>query len=199
MTFPTFAAGEVLGAADMNAVGLWRVTNCTVSSAGGTAATASNGVVTVGTGNTSVTVNNAFSTNYDNYRIVVTGIAGSVGGVSLALQLNNSTGSTYLIGGIFASFGSTTLNGYGPAATVRWTDIFALDTVTQGATADIFQPFQVARTTFASNTIRTGTGQNAWYYMTGVDTNAVSNTGFIISPIAGTITGGQIRVYGYNK
>ncbi len=47
-SYPVFAAGDVLGAADMNAVGLWRVTTCTVSSAGGTAATASNGVITIG-------------------------------------------------------------------------------------------------------------------------------------------------------
>lgn len=182
MSFPSFSVGEVLTASDMNAVGLWQTK-----------------VQTIGTNVSSVTVTNAFNSSFDNYRILVSGVSCSVGGVSLAFQLNNSTGNTYFIGGIFTAFTTTTLNGYGPASSTRWTDVFALDTSTQGGHMDLYLPFATRPTIFTSQSVRTGTGQFAWYVMNGIDTNAVSNTGFTLSPIVGTITGGTIRVYGYRN
>lgn len=181
-TPPDFSVGQYNTAAYMNAIGLWQTKS-----------------QTVGTGVSSVTVTNAFNSDFQNYRIVVSGISCSVGGVSLAIQLNNSTGTTYFIGGIFAAFTTTTLNGYGPAASTRWTDVLALDTSNQGGSLDIYSPFNTRPTIFTSQSVRTGTGQFAWYVMNGIDTNAVSNTGFTISPIVGTITGGNIRVYGYRN
>ena len=56
MTYPTFNSGDVLTAAEMNAVGLWLVKT-----------------QTIGTAVSSVTVTGAFSTDYDAYQIVVTG------------------------------------------------------------------------------------------------------------------------------
>jgi hypothetical protein len=186
--------GSLAWATDLK-MGLYKViptgaTNGTVSG---------DGDVTVNAGAGSVTVQNAFSSLFDNYRILLSGFANSVGGVSIRLQLNNSLGATYLIGGIYAPYGTTAINGYGPAAATTWTDIFALDTSTQGASADIYEPFLAKRTTFTAQSVRTGTGQSAWYYMTGVDTNAASNTGFILSPVAGTFTAGTIRIYGYRN
>jgi hypothetical protein len=165
----------------MNGVGLWLVKS-----------------QTVGTGVSSVTVTSAFSADYENYRIIITGVAGSAGGGSISLQLNNSTGSTYFTGGLFGSFGSTTLNGYGPAAAVKWLDVWALDSTSQGGYADLYNPFSTARTMFTSSSVRTGVG-NAWYMINGLDTAAVSNTGFTITPISGTMTGGTIRVYGFRN
>ncbi len=49
MTYPSFSAGDILTAADMNAVGLWLVKT-----------------QTVGTAVASVTVTDAFSSTYDN-------------------------------------------------------------------------------------------------------------------------------------
>jgi len=56
MPVPVFTAGETLDASEMNAVGLWLVKT-----------------QTIGTGVSSVAVTSAFSTNYDTYRIVVSG------------------------------------------------------------------------------------------------------------------------------
>lgn len=182
MGYPVFASGDVLNASDMNSVGLWLVTRQFISA-----------------GAASTTVTGAFSADYENYRIVVSGVSASVGGQSIRFQLNNSTGNTYQIGGLFGSYGSATLNGYGPAATNLWTDLMALDTVTQGATIDLFQPFLAQRTTVTCNSVRTGASANGWYMMTGMDTAAVSNTGFTISPVTGTFNGGTIRVYGYRN
>lgn len=196
MPVPVFSTGEVLTAANMNAVGLWRVTGCTVSSVGGTAATASNGVITVGTGNTSITVSNAFSANYSNYRVIWSGGTMSSTG-SVAIQLNNSTGTTYRLSGIYMAYGSTTVNGYGPALSTRWTDTGIMST-TEGTTDfDIYNPFATKPTRMRT----TSWEQSQYYNFVGFDSSTASSTGFTITPAGAgpSFTGGTICVYGYRN
>ncbi len=119
-TPPDFTVGQVLTAAQMNSIGLFRVTTCTVSSVGGTAATVSNGVVTIGTGNTSVTVNNAFSSDYQSYRIFIENLDTS-GTASHLFQFSGITGSNYLSGGSYGSWGGAAQTGFGNAFTTTWT------------------------------------------------------------------------------
>jgi len=194
MTFPSFSVGETLRAADMNAVGLWRVSNCTVTSAGGTAATASNGVITVGTGNTSVTVSAAFSSAYDNYRIVISGGVSSANG-SVSLKLNNSSGNTYRHFGYFGSYGTATLTPYAPAFGASWTDAGIAGTAGFVANIDLSSPF-LTQATFGTTW---STSTNTVYNFALIDTSTASSTGFTVAPLSGTLTGGTIRVYGYNK
>jgi hypothetical protein len=193
MTFPSFASGEVLTAADMNAVGLWRVTGCTVTSAGGTAATASNGVITIGTNNTSVTVANAFSADYDNYKIVISDVAGSTA-ANMTFQFSGITGSVYFASGTFFTFGSATVSGFGPAAATSWV-IGPSNTLTSNWIADVISPFASRRKTFMGK----GVGDLSSYEFNGYANSTTSATGFVIAPSAGTITGGKIRVYGYRN
>jgi hypothetical protein len=78
MTFPSFSVGETLRAADMNAVGMWKIGAATIS------------------GQTTVSINNCFSSNYDNYRVIfsMTGVSANanlfwrlrVGGVDSQTQ-----------------------------------------------------------------------------------------------------------------
>ena len=181
MTYPNFVLGDKWEPADANAVGLWLVKS-----------------QAVGTGVSSVTVTDAFSGDYENYRIIISGIAGSAGGGSIQLKLNNSNGTTYFAGGLFGSFTVAALNAYGPAAAVRWNDVWALDTTVQGGYADLYRPALVSPTMFTSSSVRMG-ANNAWYMINGLDTASVSNTGFTITPTSGTFTGGTIRVYGFRN
>lgn len=177
MTFPVFASGDVLNASDMNGVGLWLVKSQAIGSAVA-----------------SVSITNAFSADFDNYRIVISGGQSSANG-SVSLQLNNSTGSTYQIYGYFGNFGAATLNGYGPAAAVRWTDAALAATSRYHAIIDLINPFATQQTfgyTRSASTVGT-------YNFSLVDTASVSNTGFTFAPLVGTLTGGTIRVYGYRN
>jgi hypothetical protein len=54
MTFPSFVSGEVLRAADMNAVGLWKV-----------------GTFTANGTSRALVCDNVFTTDYNNYRVVI--------------------------------------------------------------------------------------------------------------------------------
>lgn len=68
MGYPVFASGDVLNASDMNAVGWWLVANGTVSSG------------------TALTADSVFTSNYQNYRLVVDQISLTVGGSAIRLQ-----------------------------------------------------------------------------------------------------------------
>lgn len=200
MTYPTFNPGEALPASDLNAIGLWRVTNCTVTSVGGTAATASNGVITIGNGNTSVTVNNAFSSDFDHYRIILAGgTASNSSGMSVRLGASNSG---YYSSQAYVSYNQDAIGGYvrdNNAAT--WQNIGGA--FPNGLALDItlFNPF--------ASTIRTGLGINSRVdYRTdgagslvgnGFHNTAASYTSFTIAPGVGTFSGGVLRIYGYRN
>jgi hypothetical protein len=195
MGYPDFVSGDVLNASDMNAVGLWRVTGCTVSSVGGTAATASNGVITIGTSNTSVTVANAFSSDFQSYRIFIENLDTN-GTASHLFQLSGITGSVYYSGGSYGSWGTAAQTGFGNAATTTWTlsanVVAGLGTV---MTIDITNP-NIARRKYGFNTAQTGNGHLTFNHLIASTSTA---TGFVISKSGETMTGGTIRVYGYRN
>jgi hypothetical protein len=194
MPVPVFTTGEVLTAANMNAVGLWRVTGCTAGSTGGTAATASNGVITIGTGNTTITVNNAFSADYTNYKIIVSGSAATTN-ANVAMTLNGGTTaySGCLVYGLHTG-GSPLLatNNNGSA----WSFV-GYQTIDSGINLvmDVLSPNLAEWTSINSTYISTG---GAGTY-TGNRQATTQHTGFTLTPDNGNMTGGTIRVYGYRN
>jgi len=194
-TPPDFTVGQVLTAAQMNSIGLFRVTTCTVSSVGGTAATASNGVVTIGTGNTSVTVNNAFSSDYQSYRIFIENLDTS-GTASHLFQFSGITGSNYLSGGSYGSWGGAAQTGFGNAFTTTWTlSANVLNGTGTVMTLEVTNP-NIARRKYGFNTAQAGNGHLTFNH---VCTSTSTATGFVISKSGETMTGGTIRVYGYRN
>lgn len=194
MPVPVFTAGETLDASEMNAVGLWRVTGCTVSSVGGTAATASNGVITIGTGNTSVTVSNAFSTDYDNYLVTYSGGTGSTS-TFIKMTVGAAAANYY-----YAVNGHTYANAAANSGSANVAFMFGgwVDTAGSFANVNVVRPFASERTGFFMNTAvfsTTGFIYHGGGYLN--DTN--SYTAFTFTPNAGTLSGGTIRVYGYRK
>jgi hypothetical protein len=65
---------------------------------------------TVGSGVGSVSVTDAFSSEWDNYRITYTGGSASVSNTDLSLQLNGATGSNYDVMLVYAAFGATSVS-----------------------------------------------------------------------------------------
>lgn len=195
MTYPAFNVGDDFTSSDANAIGLWRITNCTVTSVGGTAATASNGVITVGSGNTSLTISNAFSALFDNYKIVYLGGSSSQN-TNLEMQLG-TTNTGYRSVVVFGAWSDT------PAATAAGQDNGAWFEFVGGAdpdgnyiNIDVFGPHDAVRTSIAGPYIGLD-GDRVGGYTTGFVANTTSYTAFTIRPNVGSLTGGTIRVYGY--
>ena len=174
MTYPTFNSGDVLTAAEMNAVGLWLVKT-----------------QTIGTAVSSVTVTGAFSTDYDNYLITVSGGVASAGPTVLNLKLG-ATVTGYYYSLLYTIYNTT-------AAATSGVNIGAWDYAgtgqTTGLSADIrlTTPFLTKPTTYRASV------ENSTFFAgvtNGYLNNSTSYTSFIIAPASGTMTGGTIRVYG---
>ncbi len=176
-------------------MGLVKVIPTSVSSAGGTAATlAANGTVTIGTSNTSVTVNGAFSSLYDNYKIIITGGLGSQQN-NMAFQLSGITTGVYNQLGYFqSSWASAARSDYASAGA---TSIIAADisTVAYASDIEIRGPF-ASRQKFGMVQAQSTNNQYSFPFYINSTTSA---TGFSLIPALGNITGGTIRVYGYRN
>jgi len=176
-TPPDFSSGAVLTAAQMNAVGLWLVKTQTIGSAVA-----------------SVAVTDAFSADYDNYKIVLTGGVSSSAFASLNLTFG-ATVTGYHRTGFFMVAPGTGLTGF---ADVNVASITACGTGTPSSllmNADIYTPFLAKPTGVKSDTQRQ-TANSAAFWIQGFLENTTSYTGFTLTVSSGTITGGTIRVYG---
>lgn len=200
MAIKTFTTGEVLTASDTNTYlnngGLVLITSGITASAvgGSTQPTVSNGTVTVGTGNTSVTVSGAFSATYDSYKIIYTGGTSSANG-AISFALNGSPTGWY--GNlIYANFANGAPASAGYNNTNNLTHAGSVSGLIPQLNLEVRNPF-LAQGTFASGSFVDGT--NAGHVM-GVNGNATSYTGFVLSHASGgSFTGGVIRVYGFRQ
>lgn len=178
MTYPTFNSGDVLTAAEMNAVGLWLIKTQTIG----------NGVSSVG-------VTAAFSADYDNYKII---LSGGTQSTDTAIQIILGASSTGYYG--FMNYGDASTGGtFGAAqnnsATFKWIGGGKAGFACH-ASVEIYNPFKAAYSTFAHGTYQNNAGYGS---VQGEHRVATSYTSFTISPEVGTITGGTIRVYGYRN
>ena len=178
MTFPTFASGDVLNATDMNAVGMWLVKSQTVGSAV-----------------SSVTVTGAFSSAYDNYRIIYTGGTASAS-TDIGLKLGASvTGYYASLQFQLVTAGTVSAAGTNNGAAWAWIG-GAVAGQAVHASFDLLSPFATSYTKVRNGSYQSGDGYGI---MNGEHRVATSYTDFILTVATGTITGGTIRVYGYRN
>lgn len=151
---------------------------------------------TIGSAVSSVTVSDAFSASYDNYRILVTGGASSTS-LTLALTLG-STSTGYYDAGQYGSFGSSTIVGFGNnnAASIALGGDGSADGL--NSTIEIHNPFASRTTTFRVSYITNRTA-GVFVDLGGFLNNSTSYTAFTLTCSTGNITGGTIRVYGYKN
>ena len=177
MTFPIFAAGDVLRATDMNACGLWLIKT-----------------QTIGTGVTSIPVTNAFSADYDNYRIIIENTTTN-GTASHQMQLNGQT-TLYYNAGEYFLWGTGGATFFNPVASSVWT--LSANVANGFYTHSIIDLMNPQKATVTSGSVVSQSG-NGGYNAQLLNSNTISSTGFTISKVGDTMTGGTIRVYGYRN
>lgn len=150
---------------------------------------------TIGSAVSSVTVTDAFSATYDNYLITVNSGVGSVDG-NCQLILGGTT-SGYYMGGYYLGTTSSTLVGFNTNNGSYWSGTYYSTTAHSGH-INLQNPFLAKNTTFNSILIGASTA-NYFANYTGYLNNTTSYTAFTLTPGGGTITGGTIRVYGYQN
>lgn len=150
---------------------------------------------TIGTTVSSVTVSNAFSATYDNYKIIVSGGVGT-GDSNLRITLGSTT-TGYYASGIYVGytaatvFGTNTNNG-------SFIDIGYGSTNALSCQGEIESPFLAKRTSFRTYPVSTSTTYPMGVFG-GYLNDATSYTAFTITASSGTMTGGTVRVYGYSN
>ena len=153
---------------------------------------------TVGSGVTSVVVNDAFSSTYDNYEILWTGgtMTSSSGDSQLTLQLNgSSTGDS----NILRDSNGSTMSVASQSNAAQWNWVGGGSTGSGLLQVKLYAPFLSIHTRMDS------TAYNSWNNVnlgntSGVHTVSSSYTGFTINVSGtGTMSNGTIRVYGYNN
>lgn len=177
-------------------MGLVKVIPTSISSVGGTSATlGATGTVTIGSANTSVTVNGAFSSLYDNYKITVSGSTGSILSDNVTLTLGASSTGYY---GVlyYSTYASASLLVATDNNAARFTFVGNANNAVINTSFDLLCPFLAKFTNIQG---ATWTPQNATGGYTGMHQVATSYSSFTISTLGSNMTGGTITVYGYRK
>ena len=150
---------------------------------------------TIGSAVASVTVTDAFSATYDNYKIIVTEGATSAASANLAFKLGATTTGYYWAHNAF-TFANTNLS-IGAANQSNWRAGAGSPKILS-MKIDILSPFLSEETSFSGQyQVPTTTGNSV--NNGGFLDNTTSYTDFTITPSTGTLTGGTIRVYGYQN
>jgi hypothetical protein len=183
MAIKTFTTGEVLTASDTNTYlansGLVYITSTSVTSG------------------SSVSINNCFTSTYDNYRVVVSNLK-TTSSVSLSLRLRASSSdnnTNYQYGHAYILFSTASWNVLAATAANAWVAPGNTNTAPgANGTIDIFQP------AIATQTGMSGSYQSfdAAIWSNGSHTATSAFDGFSLVS-AGTFTAGTVTVYGYRK
>jgi len=148
---------------------------------------------TIGSAVSSVTVSSAFSSTYDNYKIIISGGAASVGdNCNLTL---GATATGYYQAAIFLSYAGA-VSYLGTANGTSFVGAVMQNTNVLYGNWDLLGPNLAQQTNFISTygyTATTAGGQ----WRAGYLNNTTQYTAFTITTGSGTLTGGTIRVYGY--
>lgn len=151
----------------------------------------------VGTGVASVSVSNAFSATYDEYKIIYSGGVTSASAPFIYMTIG-AINSGYFTSGVYQTATSGTqvtfnavaagvvFAGYGAQ------NNFKLEVEVSNPFATKYKQFN---TRFAGYDSLSSNGGSAW----ATTVSTTSCTSFALAPASGTLTGGTIYVYGYGK
>ena len=179
MPVPVFSSGEVLTAANMNQVGLWLVKS-----------------QAVGTGVSSVTVTDAFTSEFENYLVTLSGGTVSVSNADIAVQLR--TGSTTSATGYYSSliyWSGAAINTFNLDNSTQWLNAGGGATTSARMRCEVSGPFLAQPTGFFAVTPRNDIrGTSSGFHSPSTSYNSI-----VVTPNGATLTGGTIRVYGYRN
>ena len=179
--------------------GLAKVIPSSVAVGSGTGSADSTGTVTV-TSVSSVSLNDIFSTNYENYLIQmhVEGSAFQTGSIRLRVSGSDNSNATYDYAGQYQSSGSSVWQNIGSGASqTSWLGFMYGTNGRQFNTFEIPNPFSANRTLFSAITHEPG-ASSLTVWRSGQFRATTSFTGISFINSGSTTFSGTIRIYGYN-
>ena len=148
----------------------------------------------------SQSISDVFSTTYDNYKILISGIGSTGNTISFRMRVSGTddSSSTYNAQNMGAADTSVGGGRFSNNATSAYLAHF--DTAYNSYSYDFFAPFLARATTFVGGGADDGMATNASTsrFIIGGHNTATSYTGLSLLVNTGTITG-SISIYGYKK
>jgi hypothetical protein len=173
MPVPDFSPGEVLTAAAMDSIGLWKIATVPLTSG------------------SRVTVSNCFSSSYTNYRVVGS-FNRTAGATAYAfIEMPPGSAANMTMSGFYSTWNSPTRSGDNGAAGY----LFFTAAGANSFVMDIYAP-NLPQSTYVQ------TQGSSMDYITKTDVKVANNTVFTSFDFlvgAGTFTGGSLEIYGYRK
>lgn len=148
---------------------------------------------TVGTGVSTATITNVFSSDFEMYRVLLRTTTSSTAGDRIRYRCTGSTGATHSCNIVYMATVNTTLNGTNTSGITGYFQAGLTGGLTF-ATIDIMNPESANPTRTISHCTSGIYSATAW----SNDSASIASTDLEFSCSAGTMTGGYIRVYGYN-
>jgi hypothetical protein len=176
-----FAAGATLTAADLNSyAGLVFIKS-----------------QSIGSGVASVTVSDAFSSDFHSYRIVLDSMDHSSPNVAVRFQFVSSGGANFYGNRLQLNNGTATItNSFTGGGGTAYAEISITANSDQSySSLDVYAPATTQRKGITG--LYYGYGNNGSFGYESPD--GVSRTGFHLTLASGTFNSGNIRVYGYNN
>jgi hypothetical protein len=179
MPVPDFSPGEVLTAAAMDSIGLWKVAETTF------------------TASALPFINGCFSSNYENYLVLMNISTSATTNVRFRFRFGTSTTET---GSVYDRFGFTQNGATITSGNSAGEGAGYFLSTTSGATEmapvffEVFSPNKAVKTVVQPRAWNTASGASH-FLVTRMD-NTTQYTGIQIAPDSGTLTG-AMRVYGY--
>ena len=180
------------------AAGLTLITPTTIANTSGTASIGTNGTVSF-SAVSNVSLNDVFSSTYDNYRIVIETTASSGGYLNFKLRASNSDNSAaeYGWGMNMITNGGSQFSLAGINATTGWS-ILRPSTGRNSCSFDIYSP-NIARATMYTGTQSYNDGATVGI-AGAIGGNHSVNTAFTgFTLLSGATITGTVSVYCYNK
>jgi hypothetical protein len=151
---------------------------------------------TIGTTVGSVAVTSAFSSTYDNYKIIINGGVGSTES-DLAFQLGATT-TGYYGSLMYGSYGGGAATNAASSNQANFLYCGSADTGNISSNFDVLAPNLAKKTSMNGQFVRQTTGGICGATNSFLN-NTTQYTDFTILASTGTFTGGTIYVYGYAK
>lgn len=146
----------------------------------------------------SLSVNNCFTTTYDNYLVVWTGYGSADVWMSMRLRASAADNTAANYDRQNLTWQSTSLTGARTTGATEWTMVGGNTTAGDNATMlHVFSPKLASRTSMRSTTTYNSSGGYGAECLAGF-TATTQFDGFSLYPTSGTITG-TVRVYGYQN
>ena len=177
--------------------GLAKIVPSSVAVGSGTGSASALGTVSF-SGASSVSLNDVFSSTYQNYRIVWQSTNASAAAIRMRLRVSNAddTSNVYVSAYRYEQVGGAGTGRVTDGATTSWTITQSANQTASNASLDIFRPFETTPTYSSFMNMNRDTVD--YIYMGGlIMTNSTSFTGITFYPGSSTISG-TVSIYGYN-